>query len=109
MKTDFHFLLWSDGRRATYYLGSQLNNNISVKNKKGTVFTAIFDRGTRELELLFELATGSQSCLDPALRRIYVGACGSSNHWIPLPAANPTHHFVLGPNGWRSCSNLACN
>lgn len=111
MKTDFHFLLWSDGRRATYYLGPQLNNNIAVKGGKGTVYTAVFDRGTRELELLFELATGTQSCLDSAARRIYVDDSGTgcgSNHWITLPATNPTYHFVLGPNGWRSCSNLAC-
>ncbi|HYG64741.1 MAG TPA: DNRLRE domain-containing protein [Thermoanaerobaculia bacterium] len=112
MRADFHFLLWSDGRRATFYTGPQLNNNIAVNGGKGTVYTAMYDPATRQLDLLFVLAQSTESCLDSGTRRVYVDdlstpGCGS-NHWITLPAANPTYHFVLGPTGWRTCSNLAC-
>jgi hypothetical protein len=106
LRTDFHFLLWNDGRRATYWIGGQLNNNTTAS--KGTVFTAFYDRITRNLDLLFIGGSGHSSCLDEPNERVHIGACGST-HYLELPNDPPTHHFVLGPNGWRSCSNLSCS
>jgi hypothetical protein len=112
MERDFHWLLWSDGRRATYYIGHQLNNNISWSGGKHTVFTAMFDRTTRDLDLLFAEGINNVSCIDPGSRRVFVDdqslAGCSSTHWITLPPDNPTYHYVLGPSGWRTCSSLNC-
>lgn len=112
MERDFHWLLWSDGRRVTYYIGHQLNNNVAWDGGKHTVFTAMFNRTTRDLDLLFVEGINNVSCIDPVSRRIYVDnqsvAGCSSTHWITLPPDNPTHHFVLGPTGWRTCSTLNC-
>lgn len=113
MERDFHWLLWSDGRRVTYYLGQQLNNNINFSGGKHTVFTAMFDRSTLDLDLLFAEGKNNVSCIDLSSRRVFVddqslAGCSSTN-WITLPPDNPTHHFVLGPSGWRSCgSTLNC-
>ncbi|HSL83691.1 MAG TPA: DNRLRE domain-containing protein [Thermoanaerobaculia bacterium] len=112
MERDFHWLLWSDGRRATYYIGHQLNNNINVGAGIHTVYTALFNRSTLDLDLLFAEGKNNVSCIDPGSRRVFVddqslSGC-SSTHWITLPPDNPTHHFVLGPSGWRTCSSLSC-
>lgn len=112
MERDYHWLLWSDGRRATYYLGHQLNNNVKPSGGKHTVFTAIFFPGTKVLDLLFKEDTGNWSCIEPSSRRVFAdasqAACPSSTNWITLPPDNPTYHYVLGPNGWRTCSSLNC-
>jgi hypothetical protein len=112
MERDFHWLLWSDGRRASYYIGHQLNNNIKPSGGKETVFTAIFFPSTRVLDLLFKEGTGNWSCIDPSSRRVFAdvssAACPSSTNWITLPPDNPTYHYVLGPSGWRTCSSLNC-
>ena len=112
MRTDFHWLLWDDGRRATYYLGSQLNGNISYSGGKHTIFTSIFDPSTKDVDLLFAEGTGNSSCIDVSSRRIFIdndgnGTCSSSS-WIALPLDEPDYHYVLGPNGLRSCSSLNC-
>lgn len=111
MERDFHWLLWSDGRRATYYLGHQLNNNINVSGGKHTVFTAIFSSSNRDLDLLFAEGKNNHSCLESSTRRIHIGTFSpgcTSTHWITLPPDNPTYHYVLGPSGFRVCSTLAC-
>lgn len=111
MERDFHWLLWNDGRRATFYVGHQLNNNISVSGGKHTVFAAIFSSGSRDLDLLFAEGQNNYSCLETSSRRLHTNAGSSScstTHWIALPADEPQHHFVLGPSGFRTCSTLGC-
>lgn len=110
MERDYHFLLWSDGRRATFYTGHQLNNNVDWGSGKHTIFTAMYDRTTRDLDILFVEGQSNYSCLDVASRRVYVNANSpscSTTHYITLPA-NPTYHYVLGPTGWRTCTTLGC-
>lgn len=111
MQRDYHFLLWNDGRRATYYLGHQLNNNINFSGGKHTAFTAFFNRSNRDLDVLFVEGKNNVSCADNGGNRIVVddatSGC-SSTHWIPMPLQAPNHHFVLGPNGWRTCTSLSC-
>lgn len=110
LRRDFHFLLRSDGRRATFFVGDQLNGNVS--GDKATVYTAIFDRGTEVMDILHVTGKGKYACLDVSNRLIRaatsVYSCQFSSVWIPLPQDEPTHHFVWGPTGFRSCSNLAC-
>ncbi len=111
MERDFHWLLWNDGRRATYYLGHQLNNNISVSGGKHTVFGAIFTSGSRDLDLLFAEGQNNHSCLEPSTRRLHLGSFSpgcTSTHWIALPPDEPDHHFALGPSGFRICNTLGC-
>jgi hypothetical protein len=111
MKGNYHWMLWADGRRATFFEGSQLNNNIKVSGGKGTVFATVYTPSNRDLTVLFNLTTGSQSCLVSSQNRLFIDDLGtagcSSNDYIDFPT-NPTHHFKLGPNGWKVCSSLAC-
>lgn len=109
MRGDYHWMLWDDGRRATFFEGSQLNNNINVSGGKGTVFAAVYEPS--DLTVLFNLTTGSSSCLVASQSRLYIDDPGtpgcSSNDYIDLPT-NPDHHFKLGPGGWEECFSLSC-
>lgn len=108
MKTKFHWLMWADGRRASFYEGSQLNNNVS--GGKQTVYAAHFDPTPKELELLFAFGQGNQSCVVPSSNQIFVedtvSGCGSNHVYNMDPS--PTRHYVLGSSGWKTCSTLDC-
>jgi hypothetical protein len=85
-----------------------LNGNVS--GDKATVFTAMFDPATLDMEVLHATGSGNYACFQASTWQVFTAttnpACPSSV-WIMLPP-NPTHHFVWGPAGFRSCTGYSC-